>query len=180
MIQGAGIIDYSKKFLVTTTAELKSIKKYLFNKSVNSRIEIFRSPFYYRLKKPILLAAIWGSFVLITVFFLIILLPVIPISEKYSMSVDPIIIKDDMGTETHVAIRNTGTNALTNIVVEYGGATKPDVIPILNPGEKVSLSPPDGSVLNEVQVTTDQGINITKEYRTPASISFVGNSGFGG
>ncbi len=96
------------------------------------------------------------------------------------MSVDPIIVKDDMGTETHVAIRNTGTNALTNIVVEYGGPTKPDVIPILNPGEKISLSPPDGSTLNEVQVTADQGINITKEYRTPASISFVGNSGYGG
>ncbi len=96
------------------------------------------------------------------------------------MSVDPIIVKDDMGTETHVAIRNTGTNALTNIVVEYGGSTKPDVIPILNPGEKISLSPPDGSTLDEVQVTADQGINITKEYRTPASISFVGNSGYGG
>lgn len=117
---------------------------------------------------------------MITVFFLVIFLPIIPISEKYSISVDPIIVKDDMGTETHVAIRNTGTNALTNIVVEYGGSTKPDIIPILNPGEKVSLSPPDGSALNEVQVTTDQGINITKEYRTPASISFVGNSGFGG
>lgn len=96
------------------------------------------------------------------------------------MSVDPIIVKDDMGTETHVAIRNTGTNALTNIVVQYGGATKPDVIPILNPGEKISLSPPDGSALDQVQVTSDQGINITKEYRTPASISFVGNSGYGG
>lgn len=96
------------------------------------------------------------------------------------MSVDPIIVKDDMGTETHVAIRNTGTNALTNIVVAYGGSTKPDVIPILNPGEKISLSPPDGSTLDEVQVTSDQGINITKEYRTPASISFVGNSGYGG
>jgi hypothetical protein len=132
------------------------------------------------LKKSILSIVIGGCFALVITFFLIIFLPVIPISGKYNMSVDPIIVKDDMGTETHVAIRNTGTNALTNIVVEYGGATKPDVIPVLNPGEKISLSPPDGSVLNEVQVTADQGINITKEYRTPASISFVGNSGYGG
>lgn len=132
------------------------------------------------MKKPILSLVIGGCFILVIAFFLVIFLPVIPISEKYSMSVDPIIVKDDMGTETHVAIRNTGTNALTNIIVEYGGATKPDVIPILNPGEKISLSPPDGSILNEVQVTSDQGINITKEYRTPASISFVGNSGYGG
>ncbi|MGI0007157.1 MAG: hypothetical protein ACREAR_04080 [Nitrosotalea sp.] len=132
------------------------------------------------MKKSILSIVIGGCFALVITFFLVIFLPVIPISEKYSMSVDPIIVKDEMGTETHVAIRNTGTNALTNIVVEYGGATKPDVIPVLNPGEKISLSPPDGSVLNEVQVTADQGINITKEYRTPASISFVGNSGYGG
>ncbi len=124
--------------------------------------------------------AIGGCVVLVIAFFLSIFLPVIPISEKYSMSVDPIIVKDDMGTETHVAIRNTGTNTLTNIIVQYGGATKPDVIPILNPGEKISLSPPDGSALDQVQVTSDQGINITKEYRTPASISFVGNSGYGG
>ncbi|HJW19457.1 MAG TPA: hypothetical protein VJ571_02730 [Candidatus Nitrosotalea sp.] len=132
------------------------------------------------MKKSILSIIIGGCFALVIALFLAIFLPVIPISEKYSMSVDPIIVKDDMGTETHVAIRNTGTNSLTNIVVEYGGSTKPDVIPVLNPGEKISLSPPDGSVLNEVQVTADQGINITKEYRTPASISFVGNSGYGG
>lgn len=85
-----------------------------------------------------------------------------------------------MGTETHVAIKNTGMNALTNIVVHYGGTAKSDIITTLNPGEKISLSPPEGSELEEVRVTTDQGINITKEYRTPVSASFVGNSGYGG
>lgn len=85
-----------------------------------------------------------------------------------------------MGTETHVTIKNTGMNALTNIMIHYGGTAKPDVIPILNPGEKVSLSPPEGSELNDVRITTDQGINVIKEYRTPASASFVGNSGYGG
>lgn len=121
-----------------------------------------------------------GGFAAVTIFFLVIFLPIIPTSEKYNISVDPIIVKDEMGTETHVAIKNTGTNALTNIVVYYGGSAKPEVIHILNPGEKISLSPPDGSELNEVRITTDQGINITKEYRTPASVSFVGNSGYGG
>ena len=135
---------------------------------------------YYQLKKSILSIAMGGGFAAVTIFFLVIFLPIIPTSEKYSISVDPIIVKDEMGTETHVAIKNTGMNALTNIVVYYGGSAKPEVIPILNPGEKISLSPPDGSELNEVRITTDQGINITKEYRTPASVSFVGNSGYGG
>lgn len=121
-----------------------------------------------------------GGFAAVTIFFLVIFLPIIPISEKYSISVDPIIVKDELGTETHVAIKNIGTDALTNIVVYYGGSAKSEVIPILNPGEKISLSPPDGSDLSEVRITTDQGINITKEYRTPASASFVGNSGYGG
>ncbi|MDE1844528.1 MAG: hypothetical protein KGI10_04275 [Thaumarchaeota archaeon] len=132
------------------------------------------------MKKSILSIVMGVGFAAVAIFFLAIFLPIIPTSEKYSMSVDPIIVKDEMGTETHVAIKNTGTNALTNVVVDYGGSAKSEVIPILNPGEKISLSPPDGSDLNEVRITTDQGINITKEYRTPASASFVGNSGYGG
>ncbi|NHH97083.1 hypothetical protein DYY66_1352 [Candidatus Nitrosotalea sp. FS] len=132
------------------------------------------------MKKSILSIAMGGGFAAVAIFLLVIFLPIIPISEKYSISVDPIIVKDEMGTETHVAIRNTGTDALTHVVVYYGGSAKSDIIPTLNPGEKISLSPPEGSELNEVRITTDQGINITKEYRTPASASFVGNSGYGG
>jgi len=116
----------------------------------------------------------------IIVFLAVSFLPIIPTSAKYSIVVDPILVKDEMGTETHVTIKNTGMNALTNIIVRYGGITKSDVIPILNPGEKVSLSPPDGSELKEVRVTTDQGIDVIKKYRTPTSVSFVGNSGYGG
>jgi len=116
---------------------------------------------------------------LILAFLAVNFLPIIP-TEKYSMSVDPIMVRDEMGTETHVAIKNTGMNALTNIVVRYGGTAKSDIIPTLNPGEKISLSPPEGSELEQVIVTADQGINITKEYRTPASATFVGNSGYGG
>ncbi len=121
-----------------------------------------------------------GGFAAVAIFLLVTFLPIIPTSEKYNISVDPIIVKDEMGTETHVAIKNTGTDVLTHVVVYYGGSAKSDIIPTLNPGEKISLSPPEGSELNEVRITTDQGINITKEYRTPASASFVGNSGYGG
>lgn len=121
-----------------------------------------------------------GGFAAVAIFLLVTFLPIIPTSEKYSISVDPIIVKDEMGTETHVAIKNTGTDVLTHVVVYYGGSAKSDIIPTLDPGEKISLSPPEGSELNEVRITTDQGINITKEYRTPASASFVGNSGYGG
>ena len=131
------------------------------------------------MKKPIFLIIIGTGIVLISVFLAANFLPMIPMS-KYSISVDPIMVKDEMGTETHVAIKNTGMDELTNIVVHYGGTAKSDIIPILAPGEKISLSPPEGSELVQVRVTTDQGIDVTKEYRTPASASFVGNSGYGG
>jgi len=132
------------------------------------------------LKKPILSIAIGGCFAAVTIFLVFSFLPIIPTSAKYSISVDPVIVKDEMGTETHVSIKNTGTDVLTNVIVRYGGTAKPDVIAILNPGDKISLSPPDGSSLDVVRVTSDQGINMTQEYRTPTSANFVGNSGYGG
>jgi len=132
------------------------------------------------LKKPLLALVVAGGFLAIIIYLVTNFLPITSTSEKYNISVDPIMISDEMGTETHVAIKNIGTDTLTNIVVNYGGTAKPDIIPKLNPGEKVSLSPPVGSELKVVKVTTNEGIEITKEYRTPASASFVGNSGYGG
>ena len=132
------------------------------------------------MKKSLFTLALVGGFSAIIIFLVTSFLPLTITSEKYNISVDPIIIQDETGTETHVSIKNTGTDALTNIVVNYGGTAKPDVIPKLNPGEKISLSPPVGSELKVVRVTTDEGIEITKEYRTPTSLSFVGNSGYGG
>ncbi|MDR3783149.1 MAG: hypothetical protein P4K92_07615 [Candidatus Nitrosotalea sp.] len=132
------------------------------------------------MKKPLLALAVTGGFLAIIIYLVTNFLPLTGTSEKYNMSVDPIMISDEMGTETHVSIKNTGTDALTNIIVNYGGTARPDIIPKLNPGEKISLSPPVGSELKVVKVTTNEGIEITKEYRTPASVSFVGNSGYGG
>lgn len=123
---------------------------------------------------------IGGGLSALVIFLVVTFVPIIPPSEKYDISVDPIIVKDDMGTEIHVAIKNIGMNPLTNVTVIYGGPTRPDIIPVLNPGEKISLSPPQGSDLNQVRVIADQGINVTQPYRTPASAPFVGNSGYGG
>jgi hypothetical protein len=132
------------------------------------------------LKKPVLSILIGGFIAAIGVYVTLSFLPVVATSERYNISVDPIIVSDQMGTETHVALKNTGINPLTNVTVHYSGTSRSDTIPILNPGEKVSLSPPDASDLIDVTVTADQGINVTKKYRTPTSADFVGNSGYGG
>lgn len=132
------------------------------------------------LKKPVLTIVIGGALAAIVIIFAFIFLPIIPPSQKYDISINPILVKDDMGSETHVTIKNTGMDALTNVTVNYGGTARPDIIPILNPGDKITLSPPEGSDLTEVRVTTDQGIDVTQPYNTPASAPFVGNSGYGG
>ena len=112
--------------------------------------------------------------------FLVFNFIVVTPTQKYDISIDPILVKDAMGSETHVAIKNTGMDALTNVKVDYGGTAKPEIIPTLDPGEKITLSPPVGSDLTSVRVTADQGIDITTPYRQPASAPFLGNSGYGG
>jgi hypothetical protein len=44
---------------------------------------------------------------------------------------------------------------------------KNETILTINPGEKIALSPPEGSNLNLVKITANNGINITAGYRTP-------------
>lgn len=131
------------------------------------------------MKIPLLTIGIVSGLSVITIFLVSSFLLTAP-TQKYGISVDPIIVRDSMGTETHVTVKNTGTDALTNVKIDYGGTAKSDIIPSLNPGDKVSLSPPEGSDLTVVRVTDDQGVDVTQPYRTPASAPFVGNSGYGG
>ncbi len=131
------------------------------------------------MKIPLAAIGIGGALAGIAIFLVFNFLISTP-TQKYDISVDPIIVKDSMGTETHVSIKNTGMDALTNVKVDYGGTAKPDLIALLSPGEKISLSPPAGSDLTSVRVTSDQGIDVTTPYRQPASAPFIGNSGYGG
>ena len=131
------------------------------------------------MKKPLLSIAIVGGLAAIGIFLVFTFLLSTP-TQKYDISVNPIIVKDEMGTETHVIIKNTGIDALTNVKIDYGGTAKPDMIPLLNPGDKITLSPPEGSDLSVVKVTADQGIDVTQPYQEPASAPFIGNSGYGG
>src|SRR5438445_10525248 len=97
-------------------------------------------------------------------------------TERYSLSLDPFIDQQSLVTNTHVTVQNTGIEPLTNVRVTYGGGSKPDIIPVLNPGEKQFLSPPANSDVNGVIVTTDQGVNVTKPYRSaPKMVGMMGS-----
>ena len=114
------------------------------------------------------LAAICGG--IATVAIVVILLIVQGPTEEYAIFLDPFKDKQPLVTDTHVTVQNVGKESLTNVKVDYGGSSKPDLILLLKPGEKVILSPPAGSNLQEVTVTTDQGVNVTKPYRTPINM----------
>jgi len=52
-------------------------------------------------------------------------------TQDYAISVDPVLSKGPGGTYTHVTIKNTGKQPLTNVKVDYEGLTRPEFIPVL-------------------------------------------------
>jgi archaellum component FlaF (FlaF/FlaG flagellin family) len=88
--------------------------------------------------------------------------------NDYALDIDALKEQQSLFTHTRVTITNTGKQTLTNIKVNYGN--KIETVSLLEPGQSYPLSPPAGSNLQRIIVTSDQGINITKEYRTPISI----------
>lgn len=85
--------------------------------------------------------------------------------SKYDLYLDPFKDPQDLFTMARVTVQNTGNAPLTNVIINYDGYT--DKIPFLKPGQKLILSPPAGSKLEHVTVTTDEGINMTMPYRLP-------------
>jgi uncharacterized protein (UPF0333 family) len=83
----------------------------------------------------------------------------------YVLEVDAMREDQSLFTNTRIILTNAGKEPITNMTVLYG--VKNETIQTINPGEKISLSPPEGSNLNVVRIVADNGINITAGYRTP-------------
>jgi len=83
----------------------------------------------------------------------------------YVLDVDAMREDQSLFTNTRIILTNAGKEQITNMTVFYG--VKNETIQTINPGEKISLSPPEGSNLNFVRIIADNGINITAGYRTP-------------
>jgi hypothetical protein len=85
--------------------------------------------------------------------------------KEFDLNIDALKEEQSLFTHTRVTITNTGKQPLTDIKVDYGN--KSETVALLEPGHSYPLSPPAGSDLQRIIVTSNQGINITKEYRTP-------------
>ncbi len=96
--------------------------------------------------------------------------------EEYALDVDAFKDQADLMEFGRVILTNTGRSTLTNIVVDFGNDKI--TLPKLPPGEKQIVSPPTDAELDYVTVTADNGIHVTKEYRTaPRMPGMIGGMG---
>jgi hypothetical protein len=96
--------------------------------------------------------------------------------EDYALDVDAFKDQADVMAFGRVILTNTGRSTLTNIVVDFGDYK--ETLPKLPPGEKWIVSPKSDTPLDQVTVTADNGIHVTKEYRTAQRIpGMIGGMG---
>jgi len=87
-------------------------------------------------------------------------------TKDYDLSVDALKDEQSLFTNARVVVKNTGRLPLTNILVDYGSNREP-TIDILQPGDMLNLSPPEGVQLDHVRVAAEPSIEIVQSYRTP-------------
>lgn len=90
-------------------------------------------------------------------------------SQDYEIDVDPFKDPQNLFVTARVMVQNIGAKPLTNVIVNYGDGHVLN-LGTLSPGQKVILSPPSENSLNQVKVTADNGISVTKPYRIPPKI----------
>ena len=87
-------------------------------------------------------------------------------TQDYDIFVDPIIDRQNLFDIGRVTIQNTGSKPLTNIHINFGDGDTMD-LKILEPGDKILLSPPSENSMEFVMVSADNDIFVSKAYRTP-------------
>jgi hypothetical protein len=88
-------------------------------------------------------------------------------TKDYDLSVDALKDEQSLFTNARVVIKNTGRLPLTDVLVNYGSNREEPTIDVLQPGETLTLSPPEGVQLDQVTVTAKPSIQIVQPYRTP-------------
>lgn len=91
-------------------------------------------------------------------------------TKDYDLSVDALKDEQSLVTNTRVVVKNIGRLPLTDVLVDYGGGLKEPVIPVIQPGETINFSPPEGAQIDHVTVTAEPGIQIVQPYRSPIKL----------
>ncbi len=115
---------------------------------------------------------LWGGVGVIAILGIVIGLFVLKgviLSEEYEIFVDPFKDKQDLFVMARVTIQNVGNQPLTNVRANFGGGDIQE-LGTLTPGQKIIISPPPDNALEFVMVTADEGIFVSKAYRTPTKM----------
>ena len=120
------------------------------------------------LKKPetilIISIIIVGS---IIIYNLVISIP----TRNYSLDIDAIKDPESLFLNSRVILKNTGLLPLNDINIIYDNNLKfKEKVNILKPGETIILSPPAGTVLKNLQVSSKEGIDLNRDFRSPAKL----------
>ncbi len=86
--------------------------------------------------------------------------------QDYDVFVDPILDKQNLFDVGRVTIQNIGSKPLTNIHINFGDGDTMD-LKVLEPGDKILLSPPSENSMKFVQISADNDVFVSKAYRTP-------------
>ena len=96
-------------------------------------------------------------------------------TQDYDIFVDPLIDKQNLFEVGRVTIQNIGSKPITNIRVNFGDGDTLN-LRILEPGDKILLSPPPENSMQFVQVTADNDIFVSKGYREmPKMVGMMGS-----
>lgn len=87
-------------------------------------------------------------------------------TQDYELFVDPIIDRQSLFDVGRVTIQNIGSKPLTNLHVNFGNGDTLD-LHVLEPGDKMLLSPPSDNPMEFVQISADNDVFVSKAYRTP-------------
>ena len=87
-------------------------------------------------------------------------------SEEYAIFVEPFKDEQDLFVMARVTIQNVGNEPLTNVRANFGGGDIQE-LGTLTTGQKIIISLPPDNALEFVMVTADEGIFVSKAYRTP-------------
>jgi len=146
----------------------------------NIDLEIKRPNFYPRLgynpgvKRTIYYLAIIAAAGLISIYYYYSIEVNRP---KYALELDPTKDTTDMaGIQYRVRVNNVGLNQLTGITVTLG---KNDTqhLNLLEPGQTYFFSPKPDTNVTTVKVSTNEGIVVQSDYRSPAKVLGLPGSG---
>jgi hypothetical protein len=119
-------------------------------------------------KKPetilIILIIIVGS---IIIYNLVISIP----TRNYSLDIDAIKDPESLFLNSRVILKNTGLLPLNDINIIYDNNLKfKEKVNILKPGETIILSPPAGTALKNLQISSKEGSNLNRDFRSPVKL----------